>query len=101
MRRIASVVSALFAALSLLLGVLYRADALPKWPHWSTLFHLVVALWVLVPPAWFSFEWVRLSPALHGEDLDRLKHQHDLTRNMWLALVAVLAALFGISIFKT
>jgi cytochrome b561 len=57
----------------------------------------VVAAWVLLPPVWFFFEWVVLCRDLKNKaERDRIKHLHELARNIWLGLVVVLALTFGI-----
>ena len=56
----------------------------------------IVAAWVLLPPVWFFCEWVFLCDGKNKDELDRIKHLHELARNIWLALVVVLVATFGI-----
>ena len=58
-----------------------------------------LAFWVLVPPVWFLYEYVKEFPEGHKrmqEEVDRLRHLQDLARNLWLALVIVLTAIMGI-----
>ncbi len=68
------------------------AQPLPviSWPG------LLVALWIVLPPVWF---FVELYLRDGGED-DRamLKTYHDYARTIWLALAAVLAALYGLAL---
>ncbi|HKX50932.1 MAG TPA: hypothetical protein VJQ48_10940 [Candidatus Binatia bacterium] len=46
---------------------------------------------------WFFYEWVVLCKDLKDEDeRDRIKHIYELARNIWLALVVILVALFQI-----
>jgi hypothetical protein len=59
--------------------------------------YVVVALWVVGPPFWFWAEWSFFSHGLPEEDLEDIKHSHELGRNVWLALVVLLTALFGIA----
>lgn len=59
--------------------------------------YVFVGMWVLGPPIWFFYEWVVLCRDLKDkEERDRIKHIHELARNIWIALVVVLVALFGI-----
>ena len=51
----------------------------------------IMALWTLIPPIYFWCDW-RFSK----EKSDYKKNLHDLGRNVWLALLAVLAYAFGI-----
>ena len=53
----------------------------------------IIAFWTLIPPMWFWYDW-----RFHfkKEDAQYKTHLHDLGRNIWLALVAVLAYAFGI-----
>ena len=57
---------------------------------------LLVALWIVLPPIWFFVElYLR-----DGGETDRalLKTYHDYARTIWLALAAVLAALYGLAL---
>jgi hypothetical protein len=57
---------------------------------------LLVAGWIVVPPVFFFLElYVR-----DGGEADRqmLKTYHDYARTIWLALGAVLAALYGLAL---
>jgi hypothetical protein len=84
--------SGLLAVGSLMIAGLQRAS--PRFADWFCL--SVVGFWVLVPPVWFWFEWYYLCRQLPLGERDRIKHLHDLARNIWLALVAVLVVLFGL-----
>jgi hypothetical protein len=67
------------------------------WTH-EQLGQLLIGFWALVPPLFFWVDWVLLCSYLPpGDPLrDVAKHTHDLSRNIWLALVAVLAILFAV-----
>jgi hypothetical protein len=54
--------------------------------------------WVVVPPVFFWIDWVVFCRGLSAPDREVAKHTHDLSRNIWLALVAILAAVFGIKL---
>jgi len=94
--RIAAYIAAPLALFSLFYAVAMRLT----WPDvekspecWQTVGAVTVGAWVLLPPVWFWLEWVFFSK---GQDAERLKHTHDLSRNIWIALVIVLAALLKI-----
>jgi hypothetical protein len=56
--------------------------------------YIILGLWALVPPLWFIYEWM-LSASLAPAEQDRIKHFHDLARNLWLALILALGAIMG------
>jgi hypothetical protein len=56
----------------------------------------LVAAWVAIPPVYFLLEYVLLPPSAGFED-ERVRHMHDLGRNIWLALVVLLANLLNIT----
>lgn len=56
----------------------------------------VVGAWVLLPPVWFLAEWVFLCKGMCDKERERIVHLHELARNIWVALVVVLAVIFGI-----
>lgn len=56
--------------------------------------YIMLGLWALIPPVWFIYEWT-LSRTLGTVEQDRIKHFHDLARNLWLALILALAAIMG------
>ena len=57
----------------------------------------VVGIWVLFPPIFFWIHWVWFSDELKTQQTqDFVKHSHDLSRNIWIALAGILAYLFGI-----
>jgi hypothetical protein len=57
----------------------------------------ILILWTVIPPAWFWIEyhliWLTANPKERGE-FDEFKHAQETGRNIWLALVAVLAGLY-------
>jgi hypothetical protein len=91
-------IGAILGILSLWAG----SDATSKWPFASheTLGSWLVAFWVLVPPLYFWIDWVGFCSYMGADDDNRdvAKHTHDLSRNIWLGLIAVLTVLFKISI---
>jgi len=89
-------VSAVCAAVSLVLAYLFRT-------HWHAMLnpygYWLLALWALIPPLWFLFEFNQDFPANETHDaskVERMKHLQALSRNLWLAFVVVLAAIMGI-----
>jgi hypothetical protein len=54
----------------------------------------ILACWTLLPPVYFWFDWVFLCRDQQQTEREVSKHTHDLSRNIWLGLVAVLAALW-------
>jgi hypothetical protein len=58
--------------------------------------NLVIGFWAIVPPLFFWIDWVMFLP---GEaDREVAKHTHDLSRNIWLALVVTLALIFEVKL---
>jgi hypothetical protein len=88
--------SAVLAVLSLIgAGLLHE---FPNWCYREPTAYLLVGLWVAIPPLWFLYEYVHFPPA-EGTDDERMRHLHDLCRNIWIALVAILTAMTGIDPF--
>ena len=82
---------------SVVVAVLHRANILPVS---NSLKLTIVGVWVLLPPIWFWVEWVWVSRQIDEKERGRIKHMHDLARNIWIALVAILVGLFDINVFK-
>ena len=55
---------------------------------------VVIGAWVVLPPLFFWVDWVFYTTT---DEESRAKHTHDLARNIWVALVLVLTALFGVN----
>jgi hypothetical protein len=81
-------VSALLAALSITLAWKLEHSWCDYKDRWGL---AVAAFWVAAPPLWFFFEYVVWPPP--PADDERTRHFHDLARNLWLALVVILAAM--------
>lgn len=90
-------ISASAALGSLILGGIHKLSpkALQSWVG-----PVVVGLWVLLPPIWFWSEWVWFSRSLSHDERERVQHLHDLSRNIWLAVIAVLITLFDLKVFR-
>lgn len=85
-------VSAVGAVVSLYLAFTLRN--VPDVPvPWGK--YVLLGFWAFVPPVWFFVEYVYWPPAEGHED-DRAKHVHDLARNIWLALIVVLATIMNV-----
>lgn len=68
-----------------------------RYPHLKeTIGYGLLAVWALIPPIWFLLEWVLLCKGVGKDESDRIKHLHDLARNIWLALIVVLAAIMEV-----
>lgn len=93
---VAAIASFVLALVSLVLGLYSQ-----KWFGAATDDHVgkfVVGFWVIFPPVYFWLDWSWLCRDVKVQDKDSLaalKHTHDLSRNVWLAFVVVLALLFG------
>jgi hypothetical protein len=63
----------------------------------------VVGIWVLFPPIFLWFHWVCFSDEFlkDPQARDFVRHAHDLSRNIWIALAGILAYLFGIPLLGT
>lgn len=89
------VCAAILAFFSLLAG-LGCTSKLSLSAH-NSLAHFVIGFWVLFPPVFFWVDWVWFCRHLSKDALDVTKHTHDLSRNIWLALIVVLAVLFDVN----
>jgi hypothetical protein len=67
------------------------------WTH-EELGKLLVGFWGLGPPLFFWFDWFWLGWYADDTEREIAKHTHDLSRNIWIALVAILTVLFAINL---
>jgi hypothetical protein len=69
------------------------------WTH-EELGRYLIGFWVIVPPIFFWLDWVWLCSYLAPSAPERevAKHTHDLSRNIWLAVVAILAISFAVEL---
>ncbi len=88
------VVSGLAAVASLWLAYQLRTDWSKYKEPWG---FVLLALWVAAPPVWFLTEYSFWPPIGAAED-ERTRHMHDLSRNIWLALLAILAITMGLDL---
>jgi hypothetical protein len=57
---------------------------------------VALGLWVIVPPIFFWWDWFLFCDGFDENQRDEVKHTHDLSRNIWVALVAVLLVLYNL-----
>lgn len=91
------------AAAAAVFGIWSLCKALDQTSTFMSLDHralgrLLIGIWGLVPPIFFWVDWVYLCRHLTKEQSEIAMHTHDLGRNVWLALVAVLAVLFELKV---
>ena len=55
----------------------------------------VLGAWTLGPPVYFWDEWLRCPFPAGSPQWKQMAHSPELSRNLWVAFVVVLAALFG------
>ena len=59
---------------------------------------VILAVWTLVPPMWFWWEYFFLFPKAFpnadSDERDRFKYGQDLSAKIWLAVVSVLLILY-------
>jgi hypothetical protein len=84
-------VSAGLAIGSIILAILLETVWCQYKPRWGL---PLVAAWVAAPPLWFFFEYLIWPPP--AAEAERTRHFHDLARNLWIALVVILAAIMKI-----
>jgi hypothetical protein len=95
-----------YAFLSLVAGVLSQFHVHPFDHTWVAM--VVIGSWALLPPIFFWADWVfyfehgdtdqAITDALHAALRDIAKHSHDLARNIWLGLLAILYVLFALKL---
>ncbi len=58
---------------------------------------ILIAIWVIVPPIVFWFDWLIFFPEIKEMPggIEAAKVTYELNRNVWVALIVVLYALFG------
>ena len=53
----------------------------------------ILGFWAIAPPVWFLTEYYYWPPDKNDEE--RVRHLHELSRNIWIAMVIVLAQVMG------
>ena len=76
-----------------------------KWPLLALL-----AAWAIIPSGWLLLEWAYASPhavpvpgddaalKVRNQEIEEFKYMQSLSRAIWVAVLAVLAVLFGVSV---
>jgi hypothetical protein len=82
------VAAVLFAIISLL--ALVCKKQLPAGWNADNVGGFLVAVWAILPPAFFWLDWVYLCRGMSPADRDIAIHSHDLARNIWIGLLGVL-----------
>jgi hypothetical protein len=90
---IGALASIVIAALSLTAAAIPTSTLGPL--NHDQLGKLVIGFWVIVPPVFFWVDWVFFCTDAEREVA---KHTHDLGRNIWLAVVAILAVFFAVKL---
>lgn len=82
----------LFAALASLFGTLTARTSL----GWDVFRGVVLGVWILAPPAWIMFEYAYFYPdgAFDERTRSHVVHTHDLLRNVWAAVSAMLGGAY-------
>jgi hypothetical protein len=90
---VVSVLSVVAVIISVRMAFTIRASTAPDRVHSAS---AILAFWALVPPVFFWLEWTLFSKKSDEKERDRIKHFHELSRNIWIALVVVLATIMKI-----
>jgi hypothetical protein len=85
-------ISGVSAAFSIFFAYKFRTDWYAAKVPWG---YVMIGIWAIAPPVWFFLEYAWWPPAQGHED-ERARHFHDLARNIWLALIVILAVLMGV-----
>ena len=80
-------VASIFIALRIRNYNLAHPDAHSEWAA-----QLLLGFWAIIPPVWFIVEFRYLTD---DSEVSRTKHSHDLSRNVWIALLLILGAIIS------
>ena len=96
----------ILAIVSLAMGIACQSEVEPFCKPYIGM--IVIGCWALGPPVFFWVDWVvyfnhgstdeAVSTAAKGAYRDIAKHTHDLSRNIWLGLLAILYVLFRLKL---
>jgi hypothetical protein len=78
-------------------GVLFAIASIAGYGAAEPYRRIILALWILLPPAWFWFEFVFLVTEEEKTDskkLAKIKYVQGLASKIWIAVSTVLAALY-------
>ena len=57
---------------------------------------LILAFWIIAPPLWFLIEYYAFFRIFeHFREDEHIRHFHELARNLWIAVVVLLTALYN------
>jgi hypothetical protein len=88
-----------FAAIGHFMGTTRVCQRCGGWDvHGKNTGKVLVAFWLLFPPVFLWADWVFYWTTMTAETRSAAEHLHDLARNIWLALVAVLTAAYGLKL---
>jgi ABC-type dipeptide/oligopeptide/nickel transport system permease component len=91
--RLSVVISGVVAILSAFAAYKFRGDWSECKETWG---YALIGFWVIAPPLYFLTEHSIWPPA--SAERDAVEHVHDLARNLWLAVVVLLALIMGVGI---
>lgn len=94
---IAALASGLLAVASLVLAAGHWRK-LEGWYFQRPVGMLVAAFWEIAPPVFLGADWVFYWPSMDIDTRAAAVHTHDLARNIWLGMLAVISVAYGIGI---
>jgi hypothetical protein len=93
--RYGAIASIIFAVISILAAINPHSKVGTLLDHegWGK---VIVFVWAVFPPVFFWWDWVYFlkDDAADADSRKVAKHTHDLARNIWLGLLAILAFSF-------
>lgn len=102
--RIRNRLNIVLGAVGVIFGLLSLWAALTAGSTWIFASHeqlgsYLLAIGILLPPLYFWIDWVWFCSYMPANDENRdiAKHTHDLSRNIWLGLIAILTVLFKVA----
>jgi|GEM_PF-2806764 len=81
--------TAAIAGLITVVGLIREPD--PKGTPWA---RVALVLWTVIPPAYFWFEYFVMWKPTRAISLEEIKYDQEVCRNIWLAFVVLIAALY-------
>ena len=87
----------ILARIATALAIAFAFVSLFLWsaPDWIK--KIILVAWTVFPPVWFLIEWQCQLKSAKGEDaswFNRFKYSQDLASKVWLAVAAVLSAVY-------
>lgn len=89
--------------LGAIVGIVFTAACLMSSDASKSIKRLLISLWVVVPPIYFYLEWTWLYRENSEYPLEKFQYSQKLAKDVWLAITAILAAIYfeGTSIAHT